>query len=668
MNFKRVLHIAALAIVCSTGGIFTSCNDYLDVDAYFDDIFELDSVFKRKEYLEQYITGAGALLPREGDLWTNAWSPYQGASDENFTSWNDNRHAAIRLLVDEVTPQSNFFNNYGTWYKGIRKANLVLERIHECEDISTSDLRDFMGRCYFLRAYFYYKLVEAYGPVPIVPEITYNVDASAESMSLERDTYENCINYICDNFEKAYEFLPSTRTSNLINFPTSGAALALMGRVRLIEASPWYNGNAFYADWKRTDGAHFMPQTPDNSKWGTAAILAKRLIKDSEAGVYQYNLHVIERKLDTKPLPINSTDENFATKDFPDGAKDVDALRSYAYIFNGEIPSYNDVELIYMCNYSVTWGEDSPGWISTPNYLAGGDGLNITYATVKSFSMVDGRDINNSSAEYPYPTNYWEAIGGSNKSFSDYTLPSEAAKMFENMEMRFYASVGFNHCYWSGLSYTGTDNTQTKQTVTYYANGNAAPSSDHPENFNHTGFTCKKYIHYVEDQLRGTMKVKTFPIMRYAEVLLNYVEALNELQDTYTDAENNITVSRDADEMVKYFNMIRYRAGIPGITKAEASDYETMKALIKRERRVEFFCEGRRYHDLRRWGDAMEAYNEPVTGMNIAARSTDRKGFHTETVVNNNRSHRMFSYKNYFLPIPRTTIDKNPKLVQNPEW
>ena len=93
-----------------------------------------------------------------------------------------------------------------------------------------------------------------------------------------------------------------------------------------------------------------------------------------------------------------------------------------------------------------------------------------------------------------------------------------------------------------------------------------------------------------------------------------------------------------------------------------------MRDLIKRERRVEFFCEGRRYHDLRRWGDAIDAYNEPVTGMNIAARSTDRKAFHTETVINNTRSHRVFSYKDYFLPIPRTTMDKNPKLVQNPRW
>ena len=246
-------------------------------------------------------------------------------------------------MVDEVTPQSDFYNNYGTWYKGIRKANLVLERINECEDITTSDLRDFMGRCYFLRAYFYYKLVEAYGPVPIVPEMAYDVDASAESMSLERETYENCINYICENFEKAYEYLPSSRTSTLVNLPTSGAALALMGRVRLIEASPWYNGNEFYADWKRSDGTNFMPQVKDESKWGTAALLAKRLIKGSEAGSFKYKLHTVERKLDTKPLPENVPDENY-----PNGAGGIDALRSYAFMFNGETPAYNNDEFIYM--------------------------------------------------------------------------------------------------------------------------------------------------------------------------------------------------------------------------------------------------------------------------------------------------------------------------------
>ena len=202
--------------------------------------------------------------------------------------------------------------------------------------------------------------------------MAYDVDASAESMSLERETYENCINYICENFEKAYEYLPSSRPSTLVNLPTSGAALALMGRVRLIEASPWYNGNEFYADWKRSDGTNFMPQVKDESKWGTAALLAKRLIKGSEAGSFKYKLHTVERKLDTKPLPENVPDENY-----PNGAGGIDALRSYAFMFNGETPAYNNDEFIYMCGYSSTAG-DSPAWIATPTSLGGGNGLNIT--------------------------------------------------------------------------------------------------------------------------------------------------------------------------------------------------------------------------------------------------------------------------------------------------
>ena len=47
MNFRKIYCIAAMALMCCTGSMFTSCDDYLDVDSYFDEIFELDSVFKR---------------------------------------------------------------------------------------------------------------------------------------------------------------------------------------------------------------------------------------------------------------------------------------------------------------------------------------------------------------------------------------------------------------------------------------------------------------------------------------------------------------------------------------------------------------------------------------------------------------------------------------------
>lgn len=71
-------------------------------------------------------------------------------------------------------------------------------------------------------------------------------------------------------------------------------------------------------------------------------------------------------------------------ENYPNGAGGIDALRSYAFMFNGETPAYNNDEFIYMCGYSSTPG-DSPAWIATPTSLGGGNGLNITYATVKAF-------------------------------------------------------------------------------------------------------------------------------------------------------------------------------------------------------------------------------------------------------------------------------------------
>lgn len=188
-----------------------------------------------------------------------------------------------------------------------------------------------------------------------------------------------------------------------------------------------------------------------------------------------------------------------------------------------------------------------------------------------------------------------------------------------------------------------------------------------PDDKCHSGYTLKKYTN-PEDNLKGTNRQKAFPIIRYAEILLNYAEALNEMDGTYTDPESGETITRDPAEICKAFNQIRYRAGLPGITEAEANNREAMRDLIKRERQIEFACEHMRFFDLRRWGDAMEMLNKPIMGMNVEAKSNERQLFYTPTIVNYKYARRSFSFKMNFFPIHRNTLDKNPKLVQNPGW
>ena len=75
------------------------------------------------------------------------------------------------------------------------------------------------------------------------------------------------------------------------------------------------------------------------------------------------------------------------------------------------------------------------------------------------------------------------------------------------------------------------------------------------DNRTRTGYTCRKYVHQ-DDCIfwNGVVKAKTYPIFRYAEVLLGYVEAMNEMEGSYTDEDGQVTVTRDVDQMVKYFN------------------------------------------------------------------------------------------------------------------
>lgn len=633
--------------------VFCSCTNFLDVDDYFKNTTQLDSIFKRKSTVDEYIRGAAAYLPNEGNLWTTASTPFQGASDENFTSFNDDRHAGIKFLLDELTAFNWQFDTYANYYTGIRKASLVLQRINEVEDISDMDRRDFMGRCYFLRGYFYFQLLIQYGPVPIVPEQAFEVDASVDEMSLERSTYDECVECICQNMEKAAEYLYTTRSSNENTIPTQGAALATLARVRLYAASPWFNGGSggYYADWTRkSDGAHFISQNKDNEKWGKAAVAAKRVMN---TGLYE--LHTARKKNDTKELPETVT-KAFNIRPISEfDPRDIDPYRSYAEVFNGDVSAEMNEELIYFCS-PIQSGKDCPAGIAMPAMMGGMNGLNLTQDVADAFYMADG-------TSYLMPEKAWEAIG-TDKSFSGYTLKASAAKMYDNREMRFYASIGFNHCLWPGTSYTGTDATLKNVEVQYYSDGNAGPPKDFAVDYNHSGYTCKKYVH-PEDNLKGTIKPKVFPIFRYAEILLNYAEALNELDGTYT--EGGVTVTgRNEDEILNAFNQIRYRVGLPGLTTLLSR--EEMRELIKQERRLEFNCEGQRYHDLRRWGDAYSAYNRPVLGMNIKAKKNQREAFHTITTLNDDKARRYFDYKNYLWPISKAALNKNNKLVQNPGW
>ncbi|RZL14080.1 MAG: RagB/SusD family nutrient uptake outer membrane protein, partial [Pedobacter sp.] len=614
---KYILTLKIVLVTLVAAISISSCKkDYLNVEEYVYDQLNTDSVFKTADRVRQYVNGIAGYLPSEDRLWTNSWSPFQGASDENFTSWNDDRHAAMKFLLNEITPfnANNYFNNWGTWYKGINKANVVIERLDECQELSVAQKREYLGEMYFFKGYFMYLLIQQYGPAVIPQDGIPDITASNETLTLERSSYEECVNYISKNMDLAAEYLPVSRESLAdVYRPTQAAALAVSSRVLLAAASPMYNGNQSYSDWKKVDGTPFISQVKDNTKWGQAAIAALKVMKTN-----RFELHTYPKGLDTEPLHAS-----VPTDPYPNGAGNIDPYRSYKYTFIGEVVPTSNPEVIWCTAVSPKDG-DSPLWLSTLNLVGGGNGLNVTQGLVDAYRMKDGKDIN-SSPLYPLPADAWVASGGSAKNYSDVQLQPNTAKMHMNRDARFYATIGFNHSYFKGTSYTGDQSIWRNVEITYYSNGNGAPPTDKPNDYNLTGYTCIKYNHHFDNMRQsGSVTPKIFPMFRYAEILLNYAEALNELDAPYTDPISGLTVSRDLDEIKKAFNRIRFRAGLPGLSATELASKEVLRDVIKAERRVEFACEGRRYHDLRRWLDARDAYNAPIIGMNVKANLSQR--------------------------------------------
>lgn len=631
---------------------FASC-DYLDVNPYFNDIIPIDSVFAKQEYLERYLWGTAGLLPTEGNLYSGSSFPYMTAVDEAVISVKNSSFAGMYLAADELTPFSEYYNNWENFYKGIRKANTILQRIDECKDMNVGDFRDILGMTYFLRGYFYYLLVEQYGPVPLLPDVPMDVAGSSGELSKPRNTYDECADYICADMQRAYEYLPDLREPSFFNRPTRWAAMAVMGRVRLYQASPLFNGKGtYYSNWKTESGQDFISQTYDEKKWAVAAKAARMIIESGK-----YSLHIVGRDANSMPLA-----NNVPTANFPEGAGDVDPYRSYAHMFDGEAVPVLNPELIYTSGMN-----DAQKKICFPARAYGQNYLNITQKLVDAYYMADGSDMQDGHYEV---TGFYT---GAAKKYADYTLgggPRGVFNGFMNREARFYATVGFCEAFWPATSTTEGGGNGFKNFYTdYYSDGVCAvytPTGGTVDEALITGYTCRKYIHPIDHFRWGEIKPVTFPAFRYGEVLLNYVEALNELGGTHTI--DGMTISRDPAEIVKYFNMIRYRAGLPGIETGDVTDPADVRKLIQRERMIELAHEGRRYHDLRRWNLAFEEENKPIRGMNIEATTKNYADFYQVTKINHLNARREFKHKMNFYPLPYAAIEQNRRLVQNPGW
>lgn len=664
---KKLFIIPIVLLSCLIG----AC-DYLNVDEYFEDTFSEDKIFDSQYNIERYFNGAVDMLPREGRIYYWCSLPGATGSDEAvscgtfFNGFLDVSFPGTELTTDKIsyTSMSGWQWTFNVWpdcYKIIRKVNTILPRIDEVPDMNAFKKISLRAQARFLRAYAYYWILQNQGPMILVGNQIFNTNESPDYYRAERSTYDECVDYICSEFEAAAEGLDDEQPVDLFGRPTKGAALALVARLRLQAASPLFNGGSaarrYFGNFKRkSDGVHYVSQEYDERKWAVAAAAAKRVM---DLGTYR--LHTVPADEYTATLPAN-----VPSAPFPAGAGGIDPFRSYSEMFTGETTNVLNKELIWGTTANITDQMD----VVFPIGLGGTNAVSIPQRIIDAYRMADGRDINNASAAYPYENRPYDqtCITTADKQLSkDYILKGGTYKAYENREPRFYASIGFSGAYWTLESTTQED---MKHKIVKYHNGaaNGKNATQRLGIYNLTGYTCRKYVH-PRDARSGAGNprtiTKTFPLIRYAEILLSYAEALNNLtKDHEIDGE---IYSRDTKAMADAFNQVRYRAGLPG---AEAQDLETAEAfnkVIQRERMVEFLHENRRYYDICRWGIFEELEREPLTGLNVDA--NEWEGFYVPTIISHQSiRERSFKSKYMFMPLHRDELRKVPTLDQNPGW
>ncbi|VBB48462.1 SusD family protein [uncultured Paludibacter sp.] len=691
---KKSIKIFIVSVVA----IFSSCTDYLNVEPLFQDRRDLEDVFQSVDYSRQWLAGVYSHLRNDN---FDVTIKEQNANQFNFIS--DDMFYTDRGKVEDMVfglpanypvyrggkyDERFLQTSWRECYIGIRDASIYIHNIEKNKEMSEEEVITSRAEARFLRAYYYWQLLRKYGPIPILPDEGVDFTKDYEELAIPRSTYEECVDYITAELALAARDLPGKegRSNREIAKPTKGAALAARAKVYLYGASPQYNGNtsAFAKKLVNNEGKSLLADKDGNvvykpERWAKAAAAAKEVMDLGE-----YQLYTVPKRTvstgNMKGAPGASASMTFdyyrypktieppvkagySDTNFPEGWADIDPCESYRQLFDGSLTAFSNPELIFTRGYGDFMNNLSIHQM--PRSLGGWNCHGITLKTYDAYYMNDGSDFDRNSSK---SQGYTDASTRSAKYYLNYPpLPPGVSLQNANREPRFYASVAYNGSIWENEGSNVSNNLRYNQ-IFYFRD---SPDGKEATGFYiWTGIGIRKY--YNPEDWSGYRVPKAEPAIRYAEVLLTYAEALNELPEganysipTY-DGEGTINVSRNQSEISKGLRPVRVRAGLSDFTDTYFGDQVKMRELIKREWQIEFMGESHRYYDLRRWKDAEKEEAMPVWGFNMNMTKAQIDFWHTPVEISQVPA--IFADKMYLWPISHDELRKNRKLTQNPGW
>ena len=300
-------------------------------------------------------------------------------------------------------------------------------------------------------------------------------------------------------------------------------------------------------------------------------------------------------------------------------AKAVMDLGTYSLLpsFKDVFLTQNNPEILFMRQVGNNTDIEAKNGPIGFTGAAGQGQTSPTQELVNSFPMANGLPINNAASGF------------------DVNNP------YNNRDPRLSYTIIYNGAQWL--------NTQ----IQTFEGGQSKPNGSLQQT--KTGYYMRKFLGNFETTNAYSSHNADWLVMRYADIVLGYAEALNESAGPTNDVYSALT-------------SIRKRAGIeagagnlygltPGMTK------DQMRTAIQNERRIELAFEESRYWDLRRWKLAETTMNQQRTGVSIV-----RLGSTLNYNPINVLTTRFDAPKMYLYPVPYDEVQKNPNMKQNPGW
>lgn len=643
--------LAAFVLVGSASG----CDSFLDVMP--DNVANMDHVFANKSEAENYLATLYSfpmsVTARQNFMFLGADDIWTFPSSPNVDNYSSNY--AWRLARGEQNVNTPYVNcwdgGYGgvNYFRAIRECNTFLEEIAP-EKGRLNDLDDYtrtrwMAEAKFLKAYYHFCLFRMYGPIPIVDD-NLAIDEKTDVVRVRRATVEDVVDYIAGLLDEAAADLPAEITSmgTEAGRVYKGVAYTLKAKLLVTAASPLFNGNTDYSDFRNEDDVPYFPQTYSQQKWQDAVDACEEALAN---------------------LP------NAALYTFPAIGATMTAKTQYKMNYRGAVTDPFNTEIIwgrYISESACRQLQIDLGPLYLDESKSNGfnsSRLSVTMKTVERFYTRNGVPLDEDkewNEKWGYSSRYAPAVADDDQDL-DIIAKYQTGRLNMDREPRFYGGLVFDgsRVFMNSVPSRNDANSFSVHAKFGERNGYRLGVGEQ-----WTGYWILKLINYEAeysaDGSRFTTKHYPWPEMRLADLMLLYAEALNEAADS---RENR-------DKAIGQLDKIRSRVGLKGVVEAwnEYSIYpdkpgtqDGLREIIHQERDIEMAFEHSHVWDIRRWKTASDDMNSYVQGWNIKGKTP------SEYYQLTNLFEQSFvAPRDYLWPISISEMLRNPKLDQNPGW